>query len=164
MAFPGLDPIEVPGQEYAWWRQIAQQTFAAVDQLAQFADFEAFFADLYTYFATAEPWVVYADTRSSLERWRSLGIELGVLSNFDSRLYGVLQALQLDAFFQSVTISTEVGAAKPSPAIFHAALRKHGYAAADAWHVGDSRREDVAGAKAVGLRGIWLMRSQPAAA
>jgi len=164
MAFPGLEPTQVPAHEYAWWRQIAQQTFVVVGQLAQFADFEAFFADLYAYFATAEPWVVYPDTLSSLERWRSLGIELGVLSNFDSRLYGVLQALQLDSFFQSVTISTEVGAAKPDAAIFHAALRKHGYAAADAWHVGDSQREDVEGARAAGLRGIWLVRSQPAAA
>lgn len=158
MAFPQTDPTTVPAQEYGWWYRVAHRTFEAVGVLPDFENFDRFFEDLYRHFATADPWVVYDDTHQSLVRWRRQGIELGIISNFDSRLYMVLEVLDLAQFFQSVTLSSEVGAAKPDAAIFAAALRKHNCPAAQAWHVGDSRREDVAGAQAAGLHGIWLNR------
>jgi putative hydrolase of the HAD superfamily len=160
MAFPNSDPGVVPKQEYDWWRRIAQQTFSSAGILDRFVDFDGFFADLYAYFATAEPWFIYPDTRTALQRWRRWGIELGVISNFDSRLHQVLVELNLAEYFQSVTISTEVGAAKPTPAIFSAALQKHGYSPAEAWHIGDSETDDIQGARAAGLRGIWLDRKE----
>ncbi len=158
MAFPDADPTDVPAKEYAWWQAIAAQSFQTVGALDQFTDFDAFFADLYAYFASAEPWFIHADTYDSLERWKSMGIQLGVISNFDSRIYTVLDVLALSDFFQSVTISTEVGVAKPDPLIFATALQKHRCAAFEAWHVGDSYSEDYEGAKDAGLRGIWLRR------
>ena len=94
----------------------------------------------------------------ALKHWRQLGIELGVLSNFDSRLYHVLQALELAQFFTSITISTQVGAAKPDPLIFTNGLNKHHCPPQSAWHIGDSLQEDYHGAKAAGLRAIWLQR------
>ena len=158
MAFPGVEPTKIPAQEYAWWKAIAEKTFKDVGQREDFDDFDRFFADLYAYFAGADPWVVYPDAYASLERWRAQGIDLGVISNFDSRLYTVLDALTLADFFTTVTISTEVGAAKPDPQIFAAALQKHDCAPSEAWHVGDSYADDYKGANAVGLRGIWLRR------
>lgn len=158
MAFPGSDPTAIPHAEYQWWHAIAHQTFGKVGVLPQFPNFDDFFAQLYGYFATAEPWFVYPDVWGFLAHWRSQGIELGVLSNFDSRIYPVLEVLGLADFFQSVTISTEVGAAKPASLIFTTALQKHGCTAQDAWHVGDSYREDFEGATAAGLKGIWLNR------
>ncbi|MBD0268075.1 MAG: HAD-IA family hydrolase [Cyanobacteria bacterium Co-bin8] len=160
MAFPDSEPTDVPHQEYLWWDAIARQTFDQVGVLSQFANFDDFFAKLYAYFASAEPWFVYPDTLNSLERWQAKGIELGVLSNFDSRIYSVLEALGLAEFFQSVTISTEVGAPKPDPLIFATALQKHHCTAKDAWHVGDSYKEDYEGATAAGLKGIWLNRQR----
>jgi putative hydrolase of the HAD superfamily len=152
-------PEEIPEREFEWWYAIAQDTFQQVGVLEQFSDFSAFFTRLYTHFATAEPWFVYPDVRLALQNWQQLGIELGVLSNFDSRLYQVLQALELAEFFSSVTISTEVGAAKPDSQIFAVGLDKHNCTAEQAWHVGDSFQEDYHGAKAAGLRPIWLQRS-----
>jgi putative hydrolase of the HAD superfamily len=87
-----------------------------------------------------------------------MGIELGIVSNFDSRLYSVLQALELRDFFSSITISTQAGAAKPDPQIFAIALEKHNCEPAAAWHIGDSIAEDYQAAKAAGLRGIWINR------
>ncbi|MBV9388597.1 MAG: HAD family hydrolase [Chroococcidiopsidaceae cyanobacterium CP_BM_ER_R8_30] len=158
--FPGTKPQEIPEREFAWWQDIALHTFQQVGVLDQFADFSAFFAELYTHFGTAKPWFIYPDVRPALEKWRRLGIELGVLSNFDSRLYSVLQALELTEFFTSVTISTEVGAAKPDPRIFAAGLQKHNCLAEAAWHVGDSWKEDYQGAKAAGLFAVWLKRDE----
>ncbi len=190
--FPGVEPQEIPQCEFEWWQSVALRTFQQVGVLHQFPDFSVFFSKLYTHFATAEPWFVYPDVRPALERWQELGIELGVISNFDSRLYSVLQALDLAQFFTSVTISTEVGAAKPDPQIFAAGLlsvpdrdssriaattieaiahsvtrgafdsteNRYSCLAEAAWHVGDSFKEDYQGAKAAGLRAIWLKRGE----
>lgn len=158
MAFPAVDRAEVPQREYEWWQTIAYQTFQQAGLIDQFSDFSNFFAALYEYFATADPWFVYADVHQALGYWQAQGIELGVLSNFDSRIHAVLNALDLEKFLTSVTISTEIGAAKPNASVFQAALQKHGCVAQQAWHIGDSFREDYEGAKAAGLRAIWLKR------
>ncbi len=158
--FPGSDPEEIPQCEFEWWRVIALRTFQNAGVLSQFVDFNDFFDELYNYFATAQPWFIYPDVLPALEKWQRLGIELGVLSNFDSRIYLVLKALKLEGFFTSVTISTEAGFAKPDPKIFAVALQKHECDAKDAWHIGDSRKEDYQGAKAAGLRGILLERKE----
>ncbi|MGF1460243.1 MAG: HAD-IA family hydrolase [Leptolyngbyaceae cyanobacterium] len=160
MAFPGVEPTQVPAKEYEWWQAIAQKTFVNIGQYKAFDNFESFFAELYSYFAGADPWIVYPDAYHSLERWRAKDIELGIISNFDSRIYTVLDALALADFFKTVTISTEVGAAKPSVEIFKAALEKHNCHPTEAWHVGDSYTDDYEGAKAAGLRGIWLQRPE----
>lgn len=158
--FAGVEPAEIPMREFEWWQAIAAQTFQLAGVLHQFADFAAFFKHLYAHFATALPWFVYPDVRPALAHWQSQGIELGIVSNFDSRLYSVLRALDLADFFASVTISTEVGAAKPDRAIFAAALQRHHHPAI-AWHIGDSYQEDYEAARAAGLQGIWLNRAEP---
>lgn len=159
MAFPDASPLDIPNREFDWWEAIARHTFDQAGVLHQFEDFSRFFKSLYSHFATATPWFVYPEVEQTLQHWRDRGIELGVLSNFDSRLYPVLEALNLAPFFDSVTISTEAGAAKPDAKIFATALQKHGCTAKEAWHIGDSRTQDYQGAKAAGLRGIWLKRS-----
>ena len=158
MAFPEAPATDIPHLEYRWWRAVAADTFERVDALEQFTDFEAFFSEVYQHFTTAAPWIVYSDTVEALTRWQRLGISLGVISNFDSRLYSVLEALELKTYFDSITISTEVRAAKPDPRIFEAALQKHHCLAAQAWHVGDSQAEDFDGAKAVGLKPVLIQR------
>lgn len=158
MAFPGSDPAQVPEQEYRWWRVIAQQTFSSAGVLDRFVDFDSFFADLYAHFATAAPWVLYPDVPPALERWRRRGIALGIISNFDTRLYAVLDALNLESYFSSITIASEAGAAKPDPLIFATALQKHGCEASQAWHLGDSKTDDLEGAKAAGLHSILVKR------
>ncbi|HIK17792.1 MAG TPA: HAD family hydrolase [Leptolyngbyaceae cyanobacterium M33_DOE_097] len=159
-AFGVTDPITVRQKEYDWWKKIAIATFKQAGALPQFADFDGFFAQLYHHFSTTAPWFVYPDVRPALQRWRDMEIQLGILSNFDSRLYAVLDALELSHFFTSVTISTEVGAAKPDAQIFQTALQKHLCQPEWAWHIGDRFDEDYQAARAAGLRGIWLRRKE----
>jgi putative hydrolase of the HAD superfamily len=156
--FPSVAPADIPQQEYRWWREINRQTFTAAGVWAQFADFDAFFQELYAYFATPAAWVIYPDVIPALEKWTRSSIKLGVLSNFDSRLYAVLEVLDLAKYFSTVTISTEVNAAKPQPEIFSAALAKYRCEPHSAWHIGDSFAEDYQGAIGVGLKAIWLDR------
>ena len=59
-------------------------------------------------------------------------------------------------YFDFVITAADAGAAKPSPDIFHAALDAAGVDAAHAVHVGDDVERDVRGAKAVGMRTVWV--------
>ncbi|MEG4838456.1 HAD-IA family hydrolase [Microcoleus sp. B9-D4] len=160
MAFPGKELAKIPQLEFEWWQAVCANAFQRAGVFNQFSDFPKFFAELYAHFATAEPWFVYPDVLPALNRWQQQGIELAVVSNFDSRIYAVLKALNLAEYFTSVTISTEVGAAKPQSQIFTAALQKHNCLAENVLHIGDSFKADYCGAKNAGLNAIWLNRQQ----
>jgi putative hydrolase of the HAD superfamily len=62
-----------------------------------------------------------------------------------------------DSFHHSLT-AAEVGAAKPDPAIFHAASERSGIALSGFLHVGDDPVRDVQAARAIGLRTVWVNR------
>src|SRR5262249_42742295 len=144
LAFPAGTPdatlIEL---EKVWWRNLVKEIF---DGLGSFPRFDQFFDEIFERFRGREFWRVYDDVAPTLREMKGRKLKLGVISNFDSRLYDVLRACELDRFFDSVHISTRVGAAKPEPAIFQAALNYHAVEARHAWHVGDGLREDVEGA------------------
>ncbi|MBK1988630.1 HAD family hydrolase [Sphaerospermopsis aphanizomenoides BCCUSP55] len=156
--FHDTDIKDIPQREFDWWRTIALNTFEGAGVIQEFSDFSAFFSELYIHFGTAEPWFVYPDVPLALVNWRRLGVELGVLSNFDSRLYSVLQSLGLRDYFQSITISTQVRTAKPDTQIFNIALQSHDCSPEEAWHIGDSIADDYNGARKAGMRGIWINR------
>ncbi|MFN3362276.1 MAG: HAD-IA family hydrolase, partial [Pseudanabaenaceae cyanobacterium] len=160
MAFPGCDPALLADREYEWWYQLAIQTFEEAGYYGEFRDFAAFFRRLYAFFGGPDPWVVYPETREVLTELQRRGYRLAMISNFDSRLFPVLQALQLSSFWEQVIISSQAGAAKPDRQIFQVALDRLGIGGEQALHVGDSEREDYAGAVAAGLRGFWLQRPQ----
>lgn len=159
MAFPEAELSEIPQLEYDWWEAITYQTFESTGLRDRFSNFSAFFAELYDYFATAEPWYVYDDVKPALDKWQDRGVKLAVLSNFDSRIYPVLKALDLADYFSNITISTEVGAAKPNPKIFTHALTINGCKPEEVVHIGDSFDADYQGALAVGIEAIWLNRN-----
>lgn len=157
MAFPpGTDDDKLREMEKGWWRNLVRAVFA---DCASFSHFEQFFNDVFDQFRKPELWRVYDDVMPTLTELKRQGVRLGVISNFDSRLDDVLRVCELDQFFDSVHISTRVGAAKPDPLIFDTALTSHNIEAAQAWHVGDSLREDFEGAQTAGLQAILVNRN-----
>jgi putative hydrolase of the HAD superfamily len=159
LAFSQAQFEQIPKLEFSWWQAVSRSTFARAEAMEQFSDFSAFFRELYVYFATAKPWYVYEDVLPALNRWQQAGIELGIISNFDSRIYQVLEALELRDFFDTITISSITGAAKPNPEIFTVALKKHDCLSQEAWHIGDSLGEDYEGAKTAGIRPFLIQRN-----
>ncbi len=157
-AFPGVQLKLIPKYEFLWWKAIVKQTFTLVSAIDLFSDFNAAFYHLYHYFATANPWYVYPDVTEVLQTWQKEKMELGIISNFDTRLYKVLEALNLKQYFQSVTISSLAGAAKPEAEIFTTALAKHQCHPQDAWHIGDSLNDDYHGAQGVGIKPFLIKR------
>jgi HAD superfamily hydrolase (TIGR01509 family) len=89
---------------------------------------------------------------AAVERLASQGLALAVVSNWDIGLHEKLGPL--GARFQSVVTSAEIGAPKPDPAVFLAALERLGVAPGRALHIGDDQ-DDEDGARAAGMRFRW---------
>ena len=155
---PGHSGPELRAMERRWWRDIVADTFAG---LGAFTDFDAYFDALFAFFGDPMNWRADPQAALTLERLKSNGLELGVISNFDYRLYRILDGLRLSRYFDSITISSEAGYAKPSPKLFEAALAHHNVASDDALHVGDVEHLDVEGAQAAGIAAVLIDRSLP---
>jgi putative hydrolase of the HAD superfamily len=101
----------------------------------------------------------YGDAPAALTALRELGLVLVVVSNWDVSLPVVLERIGLVGRLDGVVTSAEVGARKPHRAIFDRALELAGVRAGEAVHVGDSRRDDVEGARAAGIEAVLLNRA-----
>jgi putative hydrolase of the HAD superfamily len=128
-------------------------------------NFEAWFDALFEVFARPETWCPLPGAHETLTELRERGFNLGVVSNWDSRLPGVLEGLDLARHFTLVLTSADAGYRKPSPHIFAQALDRLEADPAASMHVGDSEEDDVQGALASGIRPVWLRagtRDRPA--
>jgi 2-haloalkanoic acid dehalogenase type II len=102
---------------------------------------------------------LFDDVAPALEALRRR-YRLALVSNglgSDQRLK--LARLGLDPHFEVIAISEELGVTKPEPAIFEHTLERLGVTPSAAIHVGDNPHHDIAGARAAGMRGVWLRRS-----
>ncbi|EQD79049.1 Haloacid dehalogenase-like hydrolase domain protein, partial [mine drainage metagenome] len=68
----------------------------------------------------------------------------------------------LSQYFPIQIISEEVGHAKPDEAFFRIALGRTGVEPSDAVMIGDDPHADIGGAKAAGIRTVWLNRANAA--
>jgi len=98
---------------------------------------------------------VFARNRPLLE---ALGerYRLGVVSNFYGNLEAVCQGSGLAPLFAVMADSHCVGAEKPNPAIFWAALETLDAAPETTVFVGDSLRRDCEGARRAGIGFVWI--------
>jgi putative hydrolase of the HAD superfamily len=154
LAFPDLADGALCQAEIGWWGRLIDAVLLASAGVAAPLELHH---QLFEAFADPALWRVYDDVPPMLERWRAAGLQLAVVSNFDSRLAGLLAGLGLAERFAAVVVSSRAGAAKPSPRPFQLALAALGATADEAWHVGDSP-EDEAGARAAGLRCLIVRR------
>jgi putative hydrolase of the HAD superfamily len=159
MPLPSTAAGNTAVEEKRWWFNVVADVFGG-----RMSDvvLRAYFEEVFDFFRGADAWEPYPDTVPALRWLRARGYRMGVLSNFDSRLRPLLRNLDIADFFESVTLSWQVGAAKPDLRIFRAALDGMKVAPAQALHVGDSRTEDYEGARAAGLRAVLLDRGNSA--
>lgn len=91
------------------------------------------------------------------------GIKIGLISNAgrSTKAYErMLKTMGIMKYFDSLTISCDVGFVKPRREIFEHAVRALSVEPAEVLHVGDSFRADVAGAASFGMNaalytGLW---------
>jgi putative hydrolase of the HAD superfamily len=86
--------------------------------------------------------------------------KLGIISNFaiPECVLKLLEADHLDGLFDVVVVSAAVNKRKPCPEIFNDTLKKLLVDASETAFVGDTVDADVEGAKAVGMRAIYIER------
>jgi putative hydrolase of the HAD superfamily len=158
--FPDPDPAEVASLEKQFWKRVVREVFALTGGVGRFhgAAFDSYFDRLFDYFATADGWLVFPDVVPSLTRLRDSGLVVGLITNFDLRIFPLLDALGLAPLFDSITIPALARACKPQPEIFDYALARHGLRAPEAVFVGDSMADDVEGAMNAGLVPVLIDR------
>ena len=154
--FAVTEPAQLKHSERLWWFDIVHNVFYRV---GMFERFDEFFERVFEVFEDPSSWRLFPDTISTLTHLKSQGLELGIISNFDTRLFSVLRGLGIADIVDTVTISSLAQAAKPAPKIFQLALDKHAVDPEDALHVGDSLRDDAEGARKAGLHAVLLNRA-----
>jgi len=153
--FAVSDPKEIKRCERLWWFDVVHNVWYRV---GMFERFDEYFEEVFEAFGGPSYWALYPETLGVLKGLKEGGHELGIISNFDSRLFTVLRGLGLAELFDTITISSLAHAAKPAPKIFQLALDKHAMDPEEAVHVGDSRRDDVEGARKAGLQAVLIER------
>jgi putative hydrolase of the HAD superfamily len=144
-------------KERGWWQDFVRRVVRLAG-CSRGGDFDGFFETLYEHYAQSHAWECFFDVLPVLRALRAKDCKLAVVSNFDSRLPGILRDLGIWGYMDAVVYSSEAGSAKPDPAIFKKALAALGVPAEQALHVGDNPRDDVAGAAAAGIRGLLIRR------
>ncbi len=96
----------------------------------------------------------YADTVPALTEL-SARLPLVSISNGTAEL----ARIGLGEHFRFSVAACDVGVALPAPEIFHHACTRLGLAPEQVLHVGDDPHADVAGARAAGMRTVWINRS-----
>ena len=77
-----------------------------------------------------------------------------IVSNFDFRLRPLLGELGIERLLDVVVLASDVGAAKPEPAMFEAAMAQLGVSPGNTLVVGDHPEQDIAAARKAGLRAV----------
>lgn len=143
--------------ERLWWFDIVHGVFYRV---GMFDGFDEYFDEVFEAFSGGKHWDLYPETLPVMQELKSSGYELGIVSNFDTRLYTVISELGIREYLDSVTISSLARAAKPSRQIFEYALSQHVVDPQEALHVGDSVHEDLEAARQANLRAVLIARNE----
>ncbi|MFQ3592952.1 MAG: HAD-IA family hydrolase [Gemmataceae bacterium] len=131
------------------WRAIVSAV------LPEATDPDACFAELWDHFARPEHWQLEPGTLQVLAHLAGLGLQLGLASNFDERLIGLVQAMpELRDYLDIVLVSSQVGWRKPARE-FYASLCGD-FSPHEVLMVGDDRVNDYEGARAAGLHAVLL--------
>ena len=116
------------------------------------------FEALYRRFTSYESYRLFSDVLPTLAACRDAGLVLGVVSNFEDWLEGLLVELEVAPYFSFLVISGKEGVEKPDPAIFELALARAGLPAEAVVFVGDHPKVDIAAACGLGMTGVLVDR------
>jgi HAD superfamily hydrolase (TIGR01549 family) len=100
-----------------------------------------------------------AKTVEVVAELKQKGFWLALVSNMmlpGKLLKAKLQEAHVLAYFDTITISSDVGFIKPHSEIFRRPLRESTLRRDEVVFVGDTYQQDIIGAKRVGLKTVWL--------
>jgi putative hydrolase of the HAD superfamily len=103
---------------------------------------------------------VFEDTFTVLEQLKD-NYQLVMLTNGSPSLQKTKLELTpaLHAYFDTIIISGDFGIGKPDTSLFNYLLEETGLAASNSIMVGDNLNTDILGANRVGMKSVWINRS-----
>ena len=94
--------------------------------------------------------------------WLRKRYKLGLITNGPSDLQrGKIDVLELEQYFDCISIGGEVGAYKPDPKIFEHCMTALNVTGSECIFVGDRTESDVVGARTMGMVAIRIRKSYP---
>ncbi len=150
------DPFE-PTEESSWER-IKAFDLAVLARLGMTDLDDGAIRAIEGVFARRSAWYVFPDVVPSLDAIQAEGIRMGIISNFVWGGVELIHALELARHFDGLTVSARVGFQKPHRGIFEHALEQLRVAPERAWHIGDSYKADVVGARRLGITPVLIDR------
>lgn len=138
-----------------FWGAVYQVAF---EELSISDDGDHLAEALYERFTRYESYRLFPDALPALRQVRRQGLKVGLISNFEEWLEGMLHHWEVGPLFHVMVISGKEGVEKPDPEIFRLALKRAEVAAEDALYVGDHPRIDIEAAEAVGMDGVLIDR------
>ena len=122
------------------------------------------FDELWKFFADADNWQLFPDTAAVFKSLKSAGHLIGIASNFDSRLYGVVNEFRELICADFVFCSAEIGYRKPDPTFYATVETKIKQQLGrelheTIWMTGDCIENDFRGPRRHGWNAVWLNRS-----
>ncbi len=112
---------------------------------------------LFDYFKEhGQHWILKSGVKNLLEELKAEGCLISLVSNFDTRLYAVLEKMDIIENFDSIFVSQEVGLEKPNREFFKLPLQKHDIESKNSYFIGDSYLLDYLPCDSIGINAILL--------
>ena len=137
------------------WRLVVEETFPEFDD----AD-DGLFQQLWDHFADSRSWGVYDDVAECFTRLRSQGMQIGIASNFDSRLERIVSLDPVLSQVEYVFHSAQLGWNKPAVGFCGGITKRLGLQPTQIALVGDRLDNDIQPALVAGWQGIWIDREE----
>jgi putative hydrolase of the HAD superfamily len=115
--------------------------------------------EIYEEWAACQHFALYDDVPAVLRDIAARDIRIGLISNTHRCLASFQSHFELDGLFMAAISSSVHGYMKPHPSIFQAGLRLLNVEPHESVMVGDSLRQDIDGARQIGMRGVLVRRS-----
>ncbi|MDB5260480.1 MAG: 2-haloalkanoic acid dehalogenase [Candidatus Nomurabacteria bacterium] len=103
--------------------------------------------------------ILYEDTIETLKYLKDKGYEVAIISNTPPTSKDQLAELGINQYIDVAIFSFEVGSRKPEKEIFLSCLEKTGVDPSEALMIGDSIKNDINGAKNVGIDALLIDRN-----
>ncbi|XP_026759991.2 rhythmically expressed gene 2 protein-like [Galleria mellonella] len=152
--YPNFGKCTISWEE--WWRQVVKRTFDG--HLPVSSDVNSVATELIEDYKTAKCWSAAEGSDILLDSIQKRGITVGIISNFDPRLYDVLGSIGIINKFDFIVTCYEFGFSKPDAKIFRHALErcKQSVKPSEALHIGDDVKTDYEGARLAGWHAVLI--------